>query len=144
MPDQHSANRTACKIQNRLCRREETQVMRLCLRRLITALLLAAPAAGFAASCTTQSELKPDDRSTLASLGERLSDAVLRQDTSALQTVLRMAMTGQWDGIRGAVEQAAPLVKGGKVQLRNLYLLDATMLTAPGDTQFFCSNTSGS
>ncbi|MGA8743974.1 MAG: hypothetical protein WB561_22465 [Terracidiphilus sp.] len=106
--------------------------------------MIAAPAAGFAASCTTQSALTPEDRGTLASLGEQLSDAVLRQDTSALQTVLLPSLAGQWDGIRGAVEQAAPLVKGGKVQLRNVYLLDATTLTAPSDTQFFCSNANGS
>ena len=118
--------------------------MRLCLRSLIAALFIAVPAAGFAASCTTQAELKPEDRSALASLGEQLSDAVLRQDTSALQTVLLPAVSGQWDGIRGAVEQAAPLVKGGKVQLRNLYLLDASTLTTPSDTQFFCSNPNGS
>ncbi len=118
--------------------------MRLCSRSLIAALLMVAPAAGFAASCTTQSELTPQDRGTLASLGEQLSDAVLRQDTSALQTVLLPAMSGQWDGIREAVEQAAPLFKGGKVQLRNVYLLDASTLTTPSDTQFFCSNANGS
>jgi hypothetical protein len=42
------------------------------------------------------------------------------------------------------VEQAAPLMKGGQVQLQNLYLLDASSLGSPADTQFFCSNTSGS
>ena len=118
--------------------------MRLGLRSFIAALLMAAPAAGFAASCTTQAELTPEDRNTLSSLGEQLSDAVLRQDTSALQSVLLPALAGQWDGIRGAVEQAASLVKGGRVQLRNLYLLDASTLTAPLDTQFFCSNANGS
>lgn len=110
----------------------------------MAAVLMAAPAAGLAASCTTQAELTGEDRATLASIGEQLSDAVLRQDTSALQSVLLPALTGQWDGIREAVEQAAPLVKGGKVQLRNLYLLDASTLTASADTQFFCSNQSGS
>ena len=34
--------------------------------------------------------------------------------------------------------------KDGQVQLRSLYLLDATSLAAPADTQFFCSNVSGS
>ena len=118
--------------------------MRLWLRSFIAAISIASPAVGFAASCTTQAELTPTDRSNLASLGEQLSEAVLRQDTSALQTVLLPAMSGQWDGIRGAVEQAAPLVKGGKVELRNAYVLDATTLTAPSDTQFFCSNANGS
>ena len=54
--------------------------MRLCWRSLIAALLLTAPAAGFAASCTTQAALTPQDRGTLASLGEQLADAVMRQD----------------------------------------------------------------
>lgn len=118
--------------------------MRLCSRKMIAALLIAAPTAGFAASCTTQAELAPQDRSSLVSMGEQLSDAVIRQDTSALQTVLLPALSGQWDGIRGAVEQAAPLVKGGKAQLRNVYLLDASTLSAPSDTQFFCSSANGS
>ena len=117
--------------------------MRLCSKGLIAIAVLAAPAVGFAASCTSQAELTPEDRGTLASIGEQMSDAVLRQDTSALQSILLPALSGQWDGIRGAVEQAAPLVKGGKVQLRNLYLLDASTLTAPADTQFFCSNQNG-
>lgn len=118
--------------------------MRLCCKGLIGVLVIAAPAVGFAAGCTTQAELTQEDRSTLASLGEQLSDAVLRQDTSALQSVLLPALSGQWDGIRGAVEQAAPLVKSGKVQLRNVYLLDASTSTATADTQFFCSNANGS
>ena len=60
------------------------------------------------------------------------------------KAALLPAEAGEWDGIRGAVEAAAPLMKGGQVQLRNLYLLDATSMTAPADTQFFCSNQSGS
>jgi hypothetical protein len=118
--------------------------MRLCLKGLVPALLMIVPAAALAASCTSQAELAPQDRGTLASIGEQLSDAVIRQDVSALQTVLLPSLSSQWEGIRGAVEQAAPIVKGGKVQLRNLYLLDASTLTAPTDTQFFCSNPNGS
>jgi hypothetical protein len=111
---------------------------------LIAAMVIAAPAAGFAASCTTQAELTPQDRGTLASIGEQLSDAVVRQDVSALQSVLLPSLANQWDGIRTAIEQAAPLVKGGKVQLRNIYLLDSSTQAATSDTQFFCSNANGS
>jgi hypothetical protein len=111
---------------------------------LIAAVVVAAPAAGFAASCTTQAALTPQDRGTLASIGEQLSDAVVRQDVSALQSVLLPSLSNQWDGIRTAIEQAAPLVKGGKVQLRNIYLLDSSTQAATSDTQFFCSNASGS
>jgi hypothetical protein len=97
-----------------------------------------------ASTCTTQAELSPQDRSALAAAGGRLAQAVLAQDYSGLQAALLPAEAAQWDGIRDAVEQAAPLMNGGQIQLRNVYLLDATSLTAPADTQFFCSNASGS
>jgi len=108
------------------------------------AVLLAAPAVALATSCTTQAALLPLDRDALASAGGRLSAAVVQQDLRALQDALLPAEVADWDGIRGVVEQAAPLVKGGQVQLRNLYLLDASMLATTADTQFFCSNASGS
>ena len=118
--------------------------MRLCWRLLATTVLLAVPVASQAASCVSQSELPAQDRGLLIAAGGRLAEAVLRQDNATLQLALLPAEAAEWDGIRGAVEAAAPLMKGGQVQLRNLYLLDATSMTATADTQFFCSNTSGS
>jgi hypothetical protein len=61
-----------------------------------------------------------------------------------LQSTLLPAEAGDWPGMRDAVEAAAPLIKGGRVQLRELYMLDASMQKATADTQFFCSNASGS
>jgi hypothetical protein len=107
-------------------------------------LLLGAPAAGRATSCTTQAELSPQDRDALTAAGGRLAAAVLDQDYTALQAALLPAVAQEWQGIRSVVEGGAPLFKGGQVQLRSLYLLDATSLAAPADTQFFCSNSTGS
>jgi hypothetical protein len=118
--------------------------MRLCWKLLTATVLLAAPMASKATSCVTQSELPTQDRGALIATGGRLSDAVLRQDYATLQAALLPAEAAEWEGIRGAVEAAAPLTKGGQAQLRNLYMLDATSMTAPADTQFFCSNQSGS
>src|ERR1035437_7397255 len=120
--------------------------MRICWKGLaaIAAVLLAAPAVGKAANCTTQAALTGPDRDALAAIGRRLSFAVVQQDFGALQSALLPAMAQEWEGIRGAVEQGAPLLKGGQAQIRNLYLLDASNLGAPADTQFFCSNASGS
>jgi hypothetical protein len=118
--------------------------MRLCWINWAAAALLATPSASLAASCTTQAELLPQDRNALAATAGRLSEAVLQQDYPALQAALLPAVAQEWGGIRGAVEQAAPLVKGGQIQLRSLYLLDASSQAAPADTQFFCSNSSGS
>jgi hypothetical protein len=117
--------------------------MRLCWKLCIAALLSPAPAMGFAASCTTQAEMTPQDRGALAAEGERLSIALVQQDFSTLQTALLPAMSSDWENIRGAAEQGGPLLKGGRVQLRNLYLMDASSLSAQSDTQFFCSNTNG-
>jgi hypothetical protein len=110
----------------------------------VLAALLALPVQSRATSCTTQAELQPQDRTALTSIGGRLSTAILNQDFATLQSSLLPAEASEWDGIHDSVELGAPLVKGGQVQLLNLYLLDAASLTAPADTQFFCSNSNGS
>jgi hypothetical protein len=69
---------------------------------------------------------------------------VAAEDFPALKAALLPAVAPDWEQIRQAVEAAAPLVKGGRMQLRNLYLLEASSLATPADTQFFCSNSSGS
>jgi hypothetical protein len=125
-----------------------SQEMRLCGKYWDAAgflvVLLAMPVASQAATCTSQAALLPQDRDALVAAGGRLSEAVVQQNYAVLQAALLPAEAAEWDGIRGAVEQAEPLVKSGQVQLRNVYLLDASSLTAPADTQFFCSNASGS
>lgn len=105
---------------------------------------LVFSAAIHAASCTTQAEMSAPDRNALAAAGQRLATAVVQQDLGTLQSSLLPAVAGQWDGIRQALEYNAPVVKGGQVQLRSLYALDATSQTAPADTQFFCSSANGS
>jgi hypothetical protein len=106
--------------------------------------LVASPPAVHAATCTTQAEMTPTDRDALAAVGQRLGTAVINQDEGTLQSSLLPTVVKDWDGIREAIEQGAPDVKGGQVQVRNLYLMDATSLKAPEDTQFFCSNATGS
>jgi hypothetical protein len=116
------------------------------LRRFFFAagFILLAPLAGRAASCTTQAELGSLDRDALSTIAGRLTAAVTAQDFTTLQAQLSPQEASAWDGIRGTVEQAAPLIKGGRFQLRSVYLLDASSQTATADTQFFCSNSSGS
>src|SRR5579863_10376852 len=112
-----------------------------------TALFLAltlSPHAADATSCTTQGEMTPQDRDTLVSAGQQLGNAVIQQDFTAIQGTLMPAVAAQWEGIRGVIEQGAPYVKGGQVQLNALYLLDGTSLTSASDTQFFCSSTNAS
>lgn len=117
--------------------------MRASWRNCFLALLLAAPMTGLAASCTTQGELQPADRNALTATGQKLTTAILQQDYATLQAQLFPAVASDWEGIRGEVERGAPLVKGGQPQLQAIYVLDATSQTAPADSQFFCSNSSG-
>jgi hypothetical protein len=105
--------------------------------------LLAVPLATHAATCITQAEMSAQDRDTLASAGLQLGIAVIQQNFGSIQGTLLPAVAQQWDGMRGVIEQGASYVKGGQVQLNAIYLLDATSLTAPADTQFFCSNSNG-
>jgi hypothetical protein len=106
--------------------------------------ILLAPFACRAASCTSEAELGSLDRDALSTVAGRLFNAVSSQDFTTLQALLLPEEANQWSNIRLAVEQSGQLVKGGQFTIRNLYLLDASNQTAPADTQFFCSNASGS
>jgi hypothetical protein len=118
--------------------------MRLRWNVCAAVVLLALSTASRAATCTTQAELPATDRNALAAAGGRLAVAVAQLDYTTLQAALLPVEAQDWEGIREAVEQSAPLMRNGQIQLRSAYLLDATSLSAPADTQFFCSNTSGS
>jgi hypothetical protein len=117
---------------------------KICFVLFVLLAVLATPATGSATSCTTQSALPGVDRDALSAAGGRLATAAAQQDYATLQAALLPAVAADWENMHGIVEQSGSLLKGGEIQLRNLYLLDATSLTAPTDTQFFCSNTSGS
>jgi hypothetical protein len=110
----------------------------------VAVLVFLAPTACRATSCTTQAALLPQDRDALSAAGGRLAVAVAEQDMAALKAALLPAVTRDWEGISSEAQVGAVLMKGGQVQVRNLYLLDATSLSAPADTQFFCTSASGS
>jgi hypothetical protein len=118
--------------------------MRLCWKVLAAAAVLALPGLSYAANCVTQAELLAPDRDALTAAGGRLAISVAQQDYDNLKAALLPAEAGEWDGMRSAVELAAPLLKGGQIQLRSIYLLDASSQLAAMDTQFFCSNATGS
>lgn len=118
--------------------------MRLRWMVLMALALFLTPLASRAASCTVGPEIGSLDRDALSAIVTRVTDAVLGQDFSTLQAVLLPQEASEWEGIHAAVEQGAPLIKNGHFELRSVYLLDASEQTAPADTQFFCSNASGS
>jgi len=113
--------------------------------KLVTAtVLLALPLAAHAASCTSQAGMSAPGRSALAESSLRLLTAISQQDFTTLRAALLTTESGDWAAIHSAAEQAVPLVAGGQMRLRNLYLVDASSAKSTADTQVFCSNSSGS
>jgi hypothetical protein len=118
--------------------------MRFCWKVIAAAAVLSMPVAGLAATCTMQAELSLQDREVLAVAAGRLAQAVAEQDLTGLKAALLPSEASAWDGISGAVQQAQALMQGGQIHLKDVFLLDATNQAAPADTEFFCSNPSGS
>jgi hypothetical protein len=117
--------------------------MSFCWKLWAAAAVLSAPLSGLAATCTTQAELSTQDRDQLASTALRLAGAVAQQDAATLQSMLLPSEASSWPGIHSAADQAAPLMAGGQIEIRNLYQLDASTQTAPANTDFFCADKSG-
>lgn len=118
--------------------------MRSWLKVLAVAAFISASAEGFCVNCTMQAELSPVDRDAIATAGTRIAVAIAGQDLTGLKAELLPAEASAWDSISATVTQGQALVQGGQITVRDAFLLDASMQQAAGDTQFFCSNASGS
>jgi len=118
--------------------------MRSRWKLLASLALIAAGLSSQAATCTMQAELSAQDRDALAAASGRITQAILSQDLVSLKADLLPSEASAWEGISGAAGQAQSLTQGGQIQIQSVYLLDAANQTAPADTEFFCSNSSGS
>jgi hypothetical protein len=80
------------------------------------------------------------ERDQLLAAANPIANAIAEQDPAYLQSTLLPSVAGDWEDIRGVAQSAVPLFKGGRVYWGDGYLLDATDLKAPTDTEFFCTN----
>ena len=92
-----------------------------------------------AQQCTTQSQMQPAERDTLAQAATAFAKLVQSNDTAALkqQTIPQVAQ--DFGGIAEAVSSTAPHLQGATLQPSTLWLLDASKNSAAQDTQFFCN-----
>jgi hypothetical protein len=109
--------------------------LRLCLGAALT---LAAPL--YAVNCTTQASLPQAERDQLLAAANPIANSIAEQDPAYLQSTLLPTVAGDWESIRSVAQAAIPLFKGGRIYWGDGYLLDATDLKAPTDTEFFCTN----
>ena len=106
--------------------------------------LLPGGTRAWATSCGTEGLMPPADRDVLIAAGTSVASTVAAQNMDNLRASLLPAVIGDWEAIRGVAQSAAPLIKGGQFHWRTSYLLDATDLKSPQDSQFFCTNTDNS
>jgi hypothetical protein len=112
--------------------------LRACLGVALLLTFAAAPA--LAVNCTTQASLAQADRDQLLAAANPIANAIAEQDPAYLQSSLLPTVSGDWESIRSVAQAAIPLFKGGFLHWGDAYLLDATDLKAPTDTEFFCTN----
>ena len=89
--------------------------------------------------CTTQSAMQPADRIALAQAARELAGKMQAGDAAGLETETIPELTKDFSGIRGAVAELAPHLKGDTLVVDQVYLLDATTLGAGSEAQFFCT-----
>ena len=114
---------------------------------LVAAGLLTAGLAGNARAaevCTTQSQMKPGERESLAAAAMALAQAIQANDQSALKSRTIAEYQKDFTGVANVVNATAPMVRGAQLQIEQVYLLDASTLAkgangANPDASFFCT-----
>lgn len=111
---------------------------------LLFALLLGvstlAPQA-YAASCTTQAQMRDAQRSTLTNAARLLMTQVQSGNVAAIRANTLPAVASDFSGIQQSVQYLEPLVQPATITVDDLYLLDASG-DAPNSAQtdFFCGS----
>jgi hypothetical protein len=96
---------------------------------------------GYAASCTTQSQMTPMQRDSLSFAAHNILEVVQNGDAESLRAKTMPAVAENFEAIAGSMRSLKPLVQGAVITVDNLYSLDAST-DPPGEvrTQFFCGS----
>ncbi len=94
--------------------------------------------------CTTQSQMKPGERDTLAAAATTLAKAIQADDQSTLKAKTIPEYQKDFSGVASVVNATAPMVRNAQLQVEQVYLLDASTLAksangANPDASFFCT-----
>ena len=105
---------------------------------LLASLLISLPV--YAASCLTQAEMTPADRTDLAASARILLSRVQNGDVNGLKASTLPAVAADFSGIASSVEQLHPLIQTATVTVDDLYSLDASSDQPNASSQFFCGS----
>jgi len=120
---------------------EKREVLRRALLLCACVVLAGAVSSANAATCSTQSQMSPAQRTVLTGEGHTIAAIVQSGDVQALRAKILPAIASDFDGIAASVKSLKPQVQTATLTVDSLYLLDASK-DAPGAerTQFFCGS----
>ena len=97
---------------------------------------LALPA--FGVSCMTQSQMAAAQRTALAQAAQSLAANVESGNAAAVRNQTIASVAAQFEGIANTIQQVSTPIQHATLTVDAIYILDATDLKAPEETQFFC------
>lgn len=94
-----------------------------------------------AASCTTQAQMEPALRTTLANSARSIFSQIRSGNLQALRNETAPAVAANFNAIANSIQHLRPLVEPATITVDNLYLLDAST-ESPGaaQTAFYCGS----
>ena len=92
-----------------------------------------------AETCTTQSQMQPADRDSLATAAREIAGKIQAGDMSGLQSLTVPEFASNFDSMRTTAQETATHLKMDALALQEIFLLDAAGLAAGSDAQFFCT-----
>jgi len=105
---------------------------------LVCLLSLGFAAPAFAVSCVTQSQMKPEQRTILAQSAQMLAANVKNGNAAGVQAQTIPAVASNFRGIANTIQAMNASIQRATLTVDQLYLLDASDMKAPQDTEFFC------
>lgn len=113
----------------------------LSLLFLLTFQFVALPPSAFGASCTTQSQMTPAQRDSLANSARAMATQIQSGDLQGLRANTIPAVAADFSGIMDSVVRLKPLIQRAAVTIDALYILDAsTDPVGTPRTDFYCGS----
>lgn len=119
----------------------KSQMLRRALLYLIAAGFTFQLHLAHAATCSTQSQMQPQERDLIANQARAMIALVQQGNIAGLRARTLPAIAADFNGIAASVTSLSPLMQNSTITVDDLYLLDASMVQPGAErTQFFCGS----
>jgi hypothetical protein len=111
---------------------------RLCAGFLAATVPLCVAVPAFGVACMTQSQMSTAQRTNLAQTAQMIAANVEAGNAAAVRGQTIASVAAQFDGIANSIQQVSTSIQHATLTVDVLYVLDASDLKSPQETQFFC------